>query len=396
MFKTYFQKTLSQHKGHLLFQAHSHHCWPDFAFDAMNDYQLIVQKKLDHKWDDVFQSIIPRAQKIVAKLLGWPHPQSISFGQNTQELLVKLLSALPRKDSKPLKVCTTHFEYHSARRLFQQLQVQQQIICEAINTEWKDIPTELATQLAQQNYDVCFISQSFFHSGYTLTEKYIIELAQKFPETFFIIDCYHSFAARGLNFASERSNVAILGGGYKYAMSGEGCCFLAFHPKTQFLEPQYNGWMAEFSALNKNIISINQAPISTTGYHKFLGATFDPIGLYRLVHVWENFFKQDVSPLKIKKYVEKLQTDFWGVLDEQLAKSFLKFPDHHQGNFLSLKLKNQQSAENFIKILQQRSIFIDGRDQYARFGFGAYQDSSDVLDLACQLNALMEEIELVN
>jgi kynureninase len=256
----------------------------------MNEYQELVKSKLDDKWDDIFSNIIPRTQSIIAKHSQWSHPNYVSFAGSTHELLIRLFSALI-KNNQPLKVLTSEFEYHSARRLFQNLKSHQLIELEAINCPPVEITDQLTTKLAHAKFDVCFLSQCFFQSGYTISEKFLMELFKKFPETLFIIDCYHTFAAREINFTSTCKNFALLGGGYKYAMSGEGCCFLAVHPELKVQEPIYNGWMSEFSSLNKSSGSIlNPAPV-TLGYYRFLGATFDPIGIYRMASVWEYFEK---------------------------------------------------------------------------------------------------------
>lgn len=391
--KQYFTKTLEHHQQHLLFQGHSHHCWPDIAYAAMNDYQNLVQKKLDDKWEDVFSLIIPKAQKICAKLLGWPHPKTISFGSNTYELLLRLLSSLPKQDH-PLKILTTVYEYHSARRLFQSLQTSNLIQLHAINCDWKAMEVEVHKKLLKDNYDVVFISHSFYQSGYTLPEKLFIELAQKYPQTYFIIDCYHSFAARDLNFTSERKNLALLAGGYKYAMSGEGCCFLAVHPDANLTEPLFNGWMAEFSMMNKNVPSILEAPPLTKGHYRFMGATFDPIGLFRFISTWEYFEHEKITPFKIKKHVSFLQKFFLETIDPCFVPSILLFKEQEQGNFLTFVCINQQAAEKVVKFFKNRNVYIDSRDQYVRFGFSIYIEKSDVLELSCLFNAQKEELKL--
>src|SRR5213593_408479 len=71
-----------------------------------------------------------------------------------------------------------------------------------------------------------------------------------------------------------------LGGGYKYAMAGEGCAFLhappGFGPR-----PPITGWFAEFEDLTLPPGSIGYAKDAT----RFLGATFEPSGLYRFAAV---------------------------------------------------------------------------------------------------------------
>lgn len=389
--KKYFSKTLQFHQKNLLFQAHSHHCWPNAAFEGMQFYQELVQQKLDDKWIDIFSSIIPKAQKVVANLLGWPHASYITFGTNTHELLIRLLSSFQK--NAPLNVLTTNYEYHSARRLFQSMKKSEQIILDYVEGKPQNIIEKLNHQLHERVFDVCFLSQAFFQTGYTLDEKHILELAKKYPHTFFIIDTYHSLAARKLNFATERSNIALLGGGYKYAMSGEGCCFLALHPQAPLQEPTYNGWMAEFSSLSHQTPHLKDLPSATKGYYKFMGATFDPIGLFRLCHVWDIFDQAKITPHLIKSHVKKLQDDFLHSLDQDFQTAMELFAPNEQGNFLSLKFKSVEFAEAFVKTLKERCIFTDSRDTFVRFGFGIYQDKEDVWELVCQLNALKASVQ---
>ena len=76
--------------------------------------------------------------------------------------------------------------------------------------------------------------------------------------------------------ANAARSAFYLGGGYKYAMAGEGCAFL--HAPDGFApRPPVTGWFAEFEDLT--------LPPESVGYaydgRRFLGATFDPSGLYR-------------------------------------------------------------------------------------------------------------------
>ena len=91
-----------------------------------------------------------------------------------------------------------------------------------------------------------------------------------------VIDGYHAFMAIDGRFAGARGGAFYLGGGYKYAMAGEGMGFMhcppGFGPR-----PPVTGWFAEFDDLT--------APPGRVGYRadamRFMGATFDPSALYR-------------------------------------------------------------------------------------------------------------------
>ena len=75
-----------------------------------------------------------------------------------------------------------------------------------------------------------------------------------------VIDGYHAFMAIDRPFGEARGAAAFyLGGGYKYAMAGEGCAFLhappGFGPR-----PPVTGWFAEFEDLS--------LPPGSVGYAK--------------------------------------------------------------------------------------------------------------------------------
>ena len=87
-----------------------------------------------------------------------------------------------------------------------------------------------------------------------------------------VIDGYHAFMAIDAPFGpTVAQSCFYLGGGYKYAMSGEGCAFLhappGFGPR-----PSVTGWFAEFDDLTLPPGSVGYAPDGS----RFLGATFDP------------------------------------------------------------------------------------------------------------------------
>ena len=83
-------------------------------------------------------------------------------------------------------------------------------------------------------------------------------------------------ASTGRSAPRPPQSAFYLGGGYKYAMAGEGCGFMhappGFGPR-----PPVTGWFAEFEDLSLPPGSVGYAPDAM----RFMGATFDPSGLYR-------------------------------------------------------------------------------------------------------------------
>src|SRR5438093_1120781 len=101
----------------LLLTGHSHQAWPDVGYEgqleAWNDAAALV----DEKWPRAAEKA-DRVRRGYAKLLG-DRTGSIALAQNTHDLLVKFLSALPLP--KRPKLVTTDGEFHSIRRQLDRL-----------------------------------------------------------------------------------------------------------------------------------------------------------------------------------------------------------------------------------------------------------------------------------
>src|SRR5205085_1497658 len=125
-----------------------------------------------------------------------------------------------------------------------------------------------------------------------------------------VIDGYHAFMALDRPFQQTAAQSAFyLGGGYKYAMAGEGCAFL--HAPPGFGErPPVTGWYAEFGDLH--------APPGGVGYTtdamRFMGATFDPSAFYRFTDV-----RGDVLRVGLAIYHDSADIDRFAGLAAGLA-----------------------------------------------------------------------------
>ncbi|MFX6258361.1 hypothetical protein ABTF80_20115, partial [Acinetobacter baumannii] len=90
-----------------------------------------------------------------------------------------------------------------------------------------------------------FVSQVFFTSGGTSGDIARLAAAVRSAETLVVIDGYHGFMARPTDLSDVADRVFYLAGGYKYAMAGEGCCFLHC-PPGYGPRPRDTGWFADF------------------------------------------------------------------------------------------------------------------------------------------------------
>ena len=120
------------------------------------------------------------------------------------------------------------------------------------------------------------------------------------------------FLALPVDFAHIADRAFYLAGGYKYAMAGEGACFMhcppGFAPR-----PRNTGWYASFATLS--------GPQDKVGYAtdgmRFMGATFDPSGLYRMRAVLRWMSAHGLDTARIHAHVIVLQESFLRGLKRQ-------------------------------------------------------------------------------
>jgi selenocysteine lyase/cysteine desulfurase len=384
-FKDLFSRSLGADPGRLHFASHSHHLWPDASFDgqveAWNDAALLV----DRKWDKVMEEVWPEAQAHVARELGAGRPDAIVFSSNTHDFLIRLVTAAPRKGAGPLRVLTTDGEFHSARRQFARWQEEGWIALERVAAEPFDSFSERFLKCAQSGeHDLIFVSQLLFGSGRVFDRVAELAALGRPEGPWVVVDGYHAFMALDRPFGEEAARTAFyLGGGYKYAMAGEGCAFLhappGFGPR-----PPVTGWFAEFEDLS--------LPPGSVGYardaSRFLGATFDPSGLYRFNAVQRMLAEQGLTTARINAHVEALQRQLLaGIGGTALGGAELLNPLDGSGHARFLAFRSPE-AQRWYAELKAQNCITDVRGDVLRIGFGIYQDESDVARLVALIGGL--------
>ncbi|MEN8261032.1 MAG: aminotransferase class V-fold PLP-dependent enzyme [Pseudomonadota bacterium] len=389
MFKRLYRHFLEAHPGQLHFTAHSHHFWPDVTRDAQLRYWDDSARYLDGKWDRLFAEVIPETQRLIAGVIGTTAPGQIVFGESTHEFVCRLLSCF--EGGKPLAVLTTDSEFHSLRRQLQRLAEYSWVSVDKVPVEpFSTFEQRLLEQAGCRNYQVIFLSQVFFNSGYAIDASggLIDRLIEKVPaDAMVVLDGYHGFCALPTVIQSFSQRVFYMAGGYKYAQAGEGACFLHVPPHCQ-LRPSNTGWFAEFSALSSS-------PAGDVGYpdngQRFAGATFDPSGIYRLRAVLGLFDNMGIGIETIHYHVKRLQTLFLQHLDTlghaELNRGQLLLADTH-GHFFVFRLSSEGAAAQLGERLKARAVFVDVRGNRLRFGFGLYHDREDVDALFDRLEGL--------
>lgn len=377
-YKHFYTQALAGHAGNYHFAAHSHHLWPDVSKLGHDEAWRDACLSSDKKWGKIFEEVMPETKKLIADILSLKHPERIVFAPNTHELLIRVISLFDNKEI--FKVLTSNSEFHSFKRQMMRLeedprvQVTRQDSTDIFTkrTEWVD---EFVRKIQATEYDMIFLSTVFFDSGFAFTQAEIEKIVNaKNDKTIFVLDGYHSFCALPYNLSKLEGKIFFLGGGYKYAQSGEGVCFMVTPPGKW--RPSNTGWFAEFNDLHK-------APGEKVGYaddaNAFWGGTFDPTGIYRFRSIWSFFKYEGISIDLIHAYVSLHQNMALnnGLHTDQLMIDPINLLSWH-GHFLTYGHDDEAEAILLSQKLTEKHILHDRRGKRVRLGFGLYQSNDDI------------------
>jgi len=369
-FKGLFSRALAAAPGRLHFAAHSHHLWPDASFDGHAEAWNDAARLADRKWGKVMGEVWPAAQAEVAAELSLPDPSTVVFAPNTHELIVRLVSALP---PGKLRVLASDGEFHSFRRQAARWTESGRFDLELVPTAGPDFEARFLDRAASGGFDLIFVSQVMFGSGLVLSRLADLAALARPEGPWVVIDGYHGFMAVETDLSMIAAHVFYLAGGYKYAMAGEGAAFLhappGFGPR-----PEITGWYAEFEDLEGRASGVGYAPDA----RRFLGATFDPSGLYRFVAVRRRLAAEGLTTAAVNAHLAPLRDRLLARVAETplAAATLLNPPGEGPGaRFLALQ---HAHAPRWAEALIAAGVIVDVRAETLRIGFGLYQDAADV------------------
>ena len=372
-FKRLFSKSLGADPERLHMAAHSHHLWPDASFDGQVECWNDAARLADRKWERIMDEVWPEAQGHVASELGTGMPDAIVFAPNTHELLVRLFAAASEK--WPIRVLTSDGEFHSARRQFERWEESGAAMVERLATEpFESFSDRFMERARSGDHHFIFVSQVLFSSGRMFDRVADLAALSRPGGPWVVIDGYHAFMAIEAPFDSKSAASAFyLGGGYKYAMAGEGCAFL--HAPPGFAErPRITGWYAEFEDLT--------LPPGRVGYRKdamrFIGATFDPSALYRFNAIRQMLADNGLTTAGITEHVASLQKLLLDKLDSTAfatAELLNPLDGGPHARFLAFR---SPKAQAWCSELAAKKCVTDVRGEVLRIGLGIYHDKSDI------------------
>ncbi|HEX2153552.1 MAG TPA: aminotransferase class V-fold PLP-dependent enzyme [Acidimicrobiia bacterium] len=369
-----FSRFIGANPRRLHAAAHSHHPWPDVTYEAHVRAWEDAARLMDDKWDHVFGTVMPSARRRIADVLNLSDPDTLVFAPNTHEFIQRIASTLPAR----FRVLTTGSEFHSFSRQLARWE-------EARIAEGTRIPAEpFATfparfAKAYAGHDLVFVSHVHYNSGYVVPDLEHL-VGSLTGDSVVVVDGYHGFMAVPTDLGPVADRAFYMAGGYKYAMAGEGACFLHVPPDAP-ARPVDTGWWAAFESLAGEAPGVTYSP----GGQRFAGATTDPSGIYRLEAVLGWLERQGLTVERIHSHVAALQQRLLDQLDPGFVAQLI--PDRSEaerGHFLTFR---HTAARQLYDRLHGRGVITDHRGGRWRVGLGIYHDDADVDRLAEEVNA---------
>jgi len=267
-------------------------------------------------------------------------------------------------------------EFHSARRQMGRWAESGDIQLTKLAAEpFDDFSSRFLDAAGLGEFDLILVSQVLFNSGRIFDGVDPLAALARAEGPWIIIDGYHAFMAIEAPIdAAIGSSAFYLGGGYKYAMAGEGMGLM--HCPAGFgARPLITGWFAEFGELTA-------PPGSEVGYTRdamrFMGATFDPSALYRFNAIQRMLKENGITTGRVAAKVAMLQ----GQMVESLAGTVLAEAEllnpiggGPHARFLAFR---DSRAQRWCADLLARGCVTDVRGDVLRIGFGLYHDEEDV------------------
>ncbi len=369
-FKRLFSRSLAAAPGRLHMAAHSHHLWPDASFEGQQEAWNDSARLADHKWDRVMSEVWPEAQGHIAAELNLPSPDSIVFAPNTHELIVRILSAVDRPQPR---VLASDGEFHSFRRQSARWAESGAIDLEIIPTDDPAFVDTFIERARSGDHDLVFVSHVMFGSGRIFRRLEDLAAIAHPDGPWIVVDGYHAFMAIDVDLSRIANRIFYLAGGYKYAMAGEGVCFM--HAPPGYGErPENTGWFAAFDDLALRPGEVGYARDA----RRYAGATFDPSGLYRFNAVQQMLKREGLSTTAMNAHIDPLLGSLTAELDEtglgsaRLLNASILQP---RARFLALE---SPRASAWQAALAAAKVVTDLRGDVLRIGLGLYHDEDDI------------------
>jgi len=365
----------------LLLTGHSHQAWPDVGFEGQVEAWNDAADLVDEKWVRAGEKA-DRVRRGYAKLLG-DRDGSIALGQNTHELILRLLSALPLRE-RP-RLVTTDGEFHTLRRQLDRIAEDGLLEIVKVSAKPADAIAERLITATNGRTAAVLASSVLYASAHIVPGLgSVLEHCRRVGAEL-LVDAYHHVNAVPLSLERDGLGDAfITGAGYKYCQLGEGNGFLRVPPGRDHLRPVATGWFSEFAHLTDRVTDSVQYG---KGPARWAGATYDPTSNYRAARVFEFFEREGLSP-EVLRAISQHQVGLLAgrfdslSLDPRLITRDRSVPLDSIGGFLALE---SPRAGEIAAGIRERGVLADLRGTVLRLGPAPYLSDP-------QLHAAMDAI----
>jgi kynureninase len=351
----------------LLLTGHSHQAWPDAGFEGQAEAWADAADLVDEKWDRA-EAKAARVRRGFGALLATADNE-IVLGQNTHELLVRFLSALPLRE-RP-RLVTTDGEFHTIRRQLDRLAEERLVEVVKVSTEPAAAIAERLIAAVDRHTAAVLVSSVLFANARIVTSlDRVMERCRRLGAEL-LVDAYHQIGVVPCALGRDGLDDAfVTGGGYKYCQLGEGNCFLRV-PPGRAMRPVITGWYAEFAALGD---AAGSDVAYGTGPARWAGATYDPTSHYRAARVFDFFDAHGLTPPLLRDVsqhqVGLLARRFDELdLDPAVITRDRTVPIEAFGGFLALRTRH---AARLQAALRRRGVLTDHRGEVLRLGPAPY------------------------
>lgn len=370
----------------MLLTGHSHQAWPDVGFEAQQQAWLDAAEFVDEKWPRAAE----RAGRVRAhwKRLLEDDEGDIALGQNTHELVTRLLSALPLRQ-RP-RLVTTDGEFHTVRRQLDRLP-EEGIEVVKVTARPAEALAERIVRAVNDRTACVLVSSVLYETAEIVPGLDRVAAACHAHGAALLVDAYHHLNVVPFDIrAMGLQHAFVTGGGYKYCQLGEGNCFLRVPPGTR-MRPVLTGWFAEFEALEH---AGSRAVEYGAGAAAFAGATYDPTAHYRATAVFDFHVQQRLTPARLREIsrhqVRLLQREIESLdIAASLARIEPMARDRRAG-FLAIRSSH---AGELSRALRAREVLTDFRGDVLRLGPAPYLSDTQLSDAVCHLREVTSALK---
>jgi len=335
----------------ILLTGHSHQAWPDVAFEAQQQAWLDAAEYVDDVWEKAFEKA-NEVRRGFARLLD-DTPERIALAQNTHELVVRFLSALPL--GKRPQLVTTDAEFHTIRRQLDRLAEEGIEVIKVPALPAATLAERLAISVDDRTAAV-LVSAVLYTNAHVVPHLHVVQEACERVGAELLVDAYHALNVVPFSLIEEGLQRAyVVGGGYKYCQLGPGNAFLRF-PQDSDLRPVVTGWFSEFTDLSRSPAGGRVA--YGPGPARFAGATYDFTSHYRAAAVFKFFEDQKLTPPKLRELNQHQMEILSGGSRNDAIGGFLAIPAPRAGKIQ--------------KALRKKNIWTDYRGEMLRLGPAPY------------------------